>query len=206
MTYADWIARHSRVFGLDSEKDRAMMNEWCNVFGSTGIYAEELDLATTRMISQEAPKFRTDHLVLLQKFVHMARKQMASPPDDDPHGECFLCGKTGLVVVPHPKLIQGMNWLSPFATAAVICSCGLGRWLEPRLNGDESRKRPNTKERPRMLTLHDYSQKVCPQWQEVMQERVNATRAQSGLISKARSADQLLGQLARSFAMPAKGR
>lgn len=68
---------------------------------------------------------------------------------------CELCGGAAMVSVPHPAFIEGGEWCfngTYQPTAAVLCSCGLGRKIAESQGGEVAANR--------MMTLAEYESHV----------------------------------------------
>lgn len=190
MTYGNWIDRHARAFGLDRDSDKEMLGEWASVFSSDGYTPDELDAATTAMLSNP-PRFRNEHLLAIHRSVKASRRPR-QPIAEDYIGECVLCGNTAFVVVPHPAYVVNFEWIPPRYTAAVLCSCGLGRWMEPRLNDEAG----EPGKRPKMLTLTEYVLRVG-NWKELMQQKEHSDSMNQRVFERAKSIDKILGPIGR---------
>lgn len=187
--HAEWGKFHGVLFGLVTDSDAKMLAEWAALFAAEGYAPDELQAASRWLALNDPPRFRTDHLLRLQDRLRQLRRQACAPPPvEDTRGTCTTCRGVGRVIVP---LLLGIptagGSLVPDdgqrRTAAVTCSCGLGRWFSQQ--GCE----------PAMMTLDQY-QAIVPDWRtrEVSQRSVAHERRR--VAEKTRSLDQTMGAVA----------
>lgn len=189
MTYADWVSYHSRLFGLLSPDELAMVSEWARHFAQGGFAPDEMAEASQDIARTAPPRFRSEHLPALQRTLDRLRQRCdSSEPPQGPR--CDLCGDCGRVSVPNPKSLRG----GPWTTVAVTCHCPLGRWWHAQLS---SRRAPSPdRPAPRPTSLEEYEQ-IVPDWRELVAARDKARARELDLKSRATSLDELLGELAR---------
>lgn len=197
MTYADWVSKHCRCFGMDKQSDLEMVTEWANVFALDGFTPDELDATTTAMI-RNPPRFRNEHLERIHTIVRANRvlsRQVAQASDTQ--SVCDYCGNSGFVTVPHPEYVRDYRWMPPFPTAAVICPCYAGRQqgliVDDYAEG-RGEKQKRKRELPKMLRLEQYAQRV-PNWLELIRDHQNAQIGMANAKHRATWLDKTIGQI-----------
>lgn len=210
MTFHDWVAIHCERFGLDRPAERAMVQSWQPAFAAAGFTLEDLMSATDYMTTRAAPRFRTDHLALIQQHVSERRRVIVREAEEFDRGfdaaECDLCRNCGWVIVPHPRYVVEGKWQAPFPTCAVVCSCSRGRHYHEADQADYEAKRAKGRRQP-SLTLETYARKF-PDWQAIQADGLAAKALIHGAVGKAAQLDQSLGEIrqrtAAAFAMPGR--
>lgn len=164
-THLDWSMYHARAFGLRTNHDCEMVAAWAAAFERAGFSVAELCEATHWMLTESAPRFREQHLDMIQRRINLCRtaslrQELLAAQIGEERTRCIHCDNVGLVVVPHPRFFAEGRWASPWPTAAVACICQKG---EKAKRDAEERKMP-------MLSLLSY-EISHPDWQEQMRER-----------------------------------
>ena len=167
--YAKWTNYHATVFAVRKREDLETLQSWRRVFNAARYTYIELCEATDWLAANDPPRFLQDHLRALHDCIGRGRAVDYRRADVEPdtNGTCTDCGGTGRVVVPHPRGISNGEWVAikvarggqSFYTAAVLCSCKLGRWYGQRGNPDMP-----------MMTLEEY-EKINPNWVEQREAR-----------------------------------
>jgi hypothetical protein len=197
--YDAWSKRHAAMFGFSHANDGAVFAAWFEVFAASGYSAADLHGATDELAKRtDRIGWREDHLFAINAFVigrRVAKRKADEPPPDE-FGECTLCGNSGLVVVPHPKYVEGRewkgHWLGYRPTAAVTCSCWSGRrWLD----GYDRRPAGYRDRIKRPLALEAYQKRV-PGWKTMMDTREAAATAAARAETATRATDKAAGPLA----------
>ena len=184
MSYAEWAIIHATMFGLDRPEDMKMLDLWIDVFRGAGHTPDELH-AVTQWLALNAPPSRWEHLQAIQRRLAETRHNQARPrPEEDPHGTCADCGGAGLVSVPHPYPPPNGRWY----TAAVLCHCPLGRWLEETQRSDEPKYQ-------RMNYL-EYS-KIKPAWRDELRQHTEFLKASIQAEGLTKHLDKTLGTILR---------
>lgn len=210
MTYEQWAGQHCQTFGLLDPAEFAMVLSWrvplCDL---SGYSVEELASATAWMAAKAAPKFRSDHLRLIQERVSSsrlaesaieARKRIEASGGED-KGRCTLCGNSGFAIVPHLDLVQDGTWVRPWRTMALPCKCGIGRHIAATDSLTESKRVATENEKGRAgkstqrMTIAAY-EFVNPLWQAQMDDQKRQRAAIDAAESAAQRADFQRGPLA----------
>jgi len=76
LAWVAWSQRHAAIFGLTTDTDARMFQEWCALFTKAGFTPEELQEAT-EWLALHAPigslRSRADHLMMLRERVRGRR-------------------------------------------------------------------------------------------------------------------------------------
>lgn len=176
-TYLDWSIFHAKAFGLRSEQDAEMLSVWIGAFERAGFTVPELFEASNWMLTEQAPRFREQHLDMIQKRVTFKRGEshrvsVLAAQRREEHSRCMHCDNIGLVIVPHPQFFTDGVWSTPWPTAAVTCLCQKG---EKSKRDAEERKAP-------MMSLSQYESEH-PDWHE----QVEAQKRTREVLQEARS-------------------
>jgi len=190
-----WSAKHQLTFGLNSEKDFAMIDAWREAFERRGYTAAELTDATVWMAGNEPPVWRSEHLARIHKRIEWARlaayrKEQEATTAEAEFDRCRLCGSTGFVVVPHLKFVRDGIWAPPFYTYAVACHCRKGLRVYERLTQasvDNERCRP-------IVSIGDYEM-ANPYWQRQMGDQHETQAAENRAAAASVKADGDLGRI-----------
>lgn len=196
MSLADWCEYHATLFGLRADSDADMLLEWSRLFSQQGYGAGDLRAASEWIAMNDPPKTRPEHLALLTRRLREQRAASAPMPDDDPRGQCSLCGGTGRVTVPMVRGVHSDQGNTPRVddryTCAVLCRCKLGQWFTDKQGGGfDKLGRPK---RPAPMTIDQYEQLV-PDWRERLKARDAAARASLRAQRAAEEADRRHGPL-----------
>lgn len=162
-----WCKHHAKTFALADEAFLATLASWEDVFVTAGYSADELHAATQGLAMSGRTLARWDHLAAITARIRAARaveyaSGEAKAAQDGPSAStCTLCDGTGYVIVPHPLGVALGEWVpinttrngGSYYTAAVSCSCALGRWKQDRLEPKE-----------RSMSLSRYAA-LNPRWQ-----------------------------------------
>lgn len=213
MTFEQWAGKHCQTFGLLDPSEFAMVLSWrvplCDL---SGYSVDELESATAWMAAKAAPKFRTDHLRLIQERVSSARlaasaaearKRIEASGGED-KGRCSLCGNSGFAIVPHIDLVRDGTWVRPWNTMALPCKCGVGRHIVATDSAAEAKRVATENEKGRAgkstqrMTLAAY-EFVNPLWQGQMDDQKRQRDAIDAAESAARHADKTRGPLAKDI-------
>lgn len=174
--WQSWVEHHAAVFALSTEVDARMLAEWCGLFEKAGWTPAELREATDWVALHCPPRFRADHLIVLQERVRRRRIDRGPPqPEGETLGTCTLCRGAGLVPVPNPIQLARDLW----GTQAVACGCALGRWFAEHGNH---------------LPLALYEREV-PNWRTLVSEHEALQRRHGRALETARSIDAALGAI-----------
>lgn len=210
MTFTDWAMKHCQTFGLLDEREVAMVLSWREPLCEIGGYTlTELFDATAQMAARTAPKFRSDHLRMIQERIMNVRLAIAAKESQErledasreDRGVCAACFSSGFMFVPHPAAILNGVWIRPWYEMAVLCRCALGRHISMNevtadsramAEADEKRK-PRPKARARQ-TIEAY-ERINPLWEGQMQERAKQHAALHKATEQARHADTQRGPL-----------
>lgn len=211
MTFEAWVDLHCLRFGLATEADAKMLLSWGPAFAASGYTVAELAEATDWMTARSAPRFRADHLQMIQQRIAERRSAAAArllADIGESESVCTLCDSTGWVVVPHPVYIRLGEWVAPWPTCGVACdSCRLGQLRLEKMR-DGSSKPSDTESQKRLrrtMTYSDY-ERFNPSWREQLAARAKARVLIGDATSRAQTLDKQLGELSRQFAMPARGK
>lgn len=188
-TYLDWSIYHAKAFGLRSQQDLEMVDVWTKAFERAGYTVAELIDATNWMLTESAPRFREQHLDMIQKRIASQRssahrESVLSAMRGEEQSRCINCDNVGLVVVPHPAFYVDGRWSTPWPTAAVTCLC---------MKGEKSKRDAEERKAP-MMTLAAY-EVSHPDWQEQMRERENTRAALHQARQHTRYVDGSLGSV-----------
>lgn len=204
--YSEWAAGYATLFGFDREADVRMLDAWEGVFEAQRVTAAELD-AAARVVAQNAPRWRSEHLTALQGAIRAARladvrKQREVDDAEADSTRCVLCSWVGRVIVPHPNFLDADGeWLptksGTYATAAVICVCSRGKRLIDQVLAlsDSEREKARVKV---PLQLADY-EKRNPDWQGQLLRMERQKLAEARAMSHAEEADKTFGELLRKL-------
>lgn len=180
----DWVQRHAVLFCWDRPADIERLVAWSAVFARAGRTPAQMVAASEYVVTQDPPKFHSDHLRALRlALVALAQQEAQPPPKDD---GCRKCCGTGRVIVPRPAgarqptLMDGRPYQG---TIAVLCSCLLGGWYFRSQAGYEKR---------RAMTLEEYAREN-PGWmaQQIAEEQLDRMQVEAA------NADRLLGAIVR---------
>lgn len=132
MTWSDWIAHHTTMFGVSVDDQVAMIATWAKVFRNAGYTPEELTAATDHIAQHEDPKFPNEHRALLfrrVKFVRegVGRSRLVEKAEERKSG-CDVCAHTGRVEVPSLAWHYGKSG-GRWYTLSVYCRCEEGQRL-----------------------------------------------------------------------------
>ena len=175
--YFDWAKAHCAAFGFAAQQAETVA-AWGPVF--VHLFApDDLADATRHLTGREdVPKWAADHRGLIIATVRHLRQRAAAPAQAESYaaGACIECRGAGVVIVPHPGLVEFGKWraelLPPFAdpdgersknrTAAVCCV------LCPK--GERMRQASEQGERTPLLTISGY-ERLYRNWREVEKAR-----------------------------------
>lgn len=202
MNFTEWAFHHSKIFGLTEAETRTLLS-WEEIFFD--YLPDELTRATTEL-ARTPGAFAEDrfagkmamHLAAIQRRVKDFRAIAYRKRVDETRldqGTCLICSGTGRVIVPHAKGISGGRWVpiktarggACYYTMAVLCHCGLGRWIEGQ--GDPEK---------REWRLEEYAA-FNPGWPGQMlsrdQEQRAAAKASAGSAGFDAALTEVLGRL-----------
>lgn len=188
-THLQWSIYHAKAFCLRTTHETEMTAAWAIAFEQAGFTVAELIDATNWMLTESAPRFREQHLDMIQKRIasqrsNAHRESVLSAMRGEEQSRCIHCDNVGLVVVPHPAFYAEGRWSTPWPTAAVTCLCMKG---EKAKRDAEERKTP-------MMTLAAY-EISHPDWQAQMRERENTRAALHQARQHTRYVDGSLGSV-----------
>lgn len=201
--FVAWASRHAAVFGLFADGDSAMFAAWHDEFRMAGFDVADLHAATNHMAQVEAPKFRSDHLVIIQRIVgdrrrEAALKQQKAVEFDSGKSVCVLCGDTGAVAVPHPRFVLCGEWQfhgNAQITAAVLCFCWRGRRIgeaQKAWHPDLVRARGG-----QQMTLEQYEQRIPREtWESLMRDQRERQKAARRARQVTKEIDKQCGAIA----------
>ena len=195
--YAQWAAYHCEVFGL-GDRDLKTLLSWRELFLTAGYQAGELRAATDAIALDPGSlggmyqSKMTAHLTAIQSRIRNGRAIVLerSKPSERERGTCTKCGGCGYVTVPHPASIRDGEWKpmlvaranATYYTAAVVCSCALGRWL---VDNGKTKRRRTTGTDDRILRLEDY-ERINPDWQEQLAAHRKMQRLRANAVDSER--------------------
>lgn len=198
----DWAAKHAMIFGLTSPGDAAMFGAWREVFARAGYTSEELNEATDYIAVNNPPRYRNEHLGAINRRVTERRRVMrlhnqeqAEREGIEAHG---LCDGTGRVLVPHLSCVIDGEWLYPWYTVCVLCSCHKGERI--RLSLENSAK-PDGEVR-KVMGIEQYTL-VNSDWRRQMDNHKQQKKAEltartlGDLADKKAPIDPKLAELAK---------
>ncbi len=212
LDYEHWSRRYASVFGLTSAADQDRFAEWYEIFDSCGYSLDELDGATMD-IGRQPPEFPNQHLGRIHASITAGRRAKAiarargAEVGGGGPGVCAVCGDSGWVTVPHPRLVIGGDWLAAEfggrLTAAVCCGCWKGRSNETSWESLPDKEQLRI---PRPLTLDAY-RRSNPGWAEQMArdqaERLAVLGFQADADPQRRAGfDEVRNRLAAAFGLP----
>ncbi len=191
-TYEGWVEYHATVFCIRGDADTGMLLEWANIFRRAGYDVAEL-VAASGTLALNPPDYRDKHLARLQQLMREARSGAAKRRDaaaEDRFGTCTDCGNSGRVVVPHPRIWDGLAW----ATLAVTCHCRLGHVFEDQYRAYFNARRDGLG----FLTYLEYTKRF-PSWKDEWDRRKEELVAFDEARRKAATRDLRSGRLAKSI-------
>ena len=188
-THLDWSKYHAKAFGMRTDHEAEMTATWAVAFERAGYSVAELFAATNWMLTESAPRFREQHLDMIQKRIasqrsNAHRESVLAAQRGDEQSRCIHCDNVGLVVVPHPAFYVDGRWSTPWPTAAVTCLC---------MKGEKSKRDAEDRKAP-MMTLAAY-EVSHHDWQEQMTERENTRAAMQEARQHTRYVDGSLGSV-----------
>lgn len=187
--FTTWAEEYCRIFGLQSEADRAMVQAWGPVFQAAGYATAELNEATQWLARNAPPLRRIDHRSAIQSRIHAARleRRRAESEAEEARARdstCELCGGSGRVIVPQIGLYEATG-----KTGTVTCRCPLGQRKEA---SDIASLQAKGLEIPRnrIGTLEQYEGRN-PGWFSQMRRREEMMKARSFADRLAEHADKM---------------
>jgi hypothetical protein len=69
-----WAKRHCTIFGLLDARQIEMVAAWQEIFDTCGWTADELHAATTWLAAHDPPRFSSDHLPAVQRWLRDNRR------------------------------------------------------------------------------------------------------------------------------------
>jgi hypothetical protein len=185
--YDGWAGEYLKMHGLNTAANTETILSWWVIFGMAGVTADELALASLRLLNADSRPIQFgDHLYALKRLVFDARQQrekIALLAKGDDRGECTRCRSTGMVSVPHPGHADAEGWRpvlnattgrDHYPTTLVYCSCPLGQWKE-----NKQAQQADTITQ-RMMSLESY-QIRNPYWREQLDQLRMATAIDRGV-------------------------
>ncbi len=210
MTYTDWANRHCSIFGLLKNEELMMVLSWEDVFAVLLITPTELTDATNFMATNP-PKYRTEHLTLIQERIISERerkrgieerKRLDDLAKEHDNGECVLCFNSGFVSVPHVNSVKDFEWVYPFYSCVVACSCWKGRDVHQRSEfhaneyNAKNTSKPHIPKRNAMMTISQYEQ-LNGDWKLQLAHWKKSREVNRVAADRAGTLDKQLGEIIR---------
>jgi hypothetical protein len=190
MTYEQWASHHAAIFNLNIDTDDNMLAAWIKVFQSCGYSVEELFDATDQIAaSTEVPETRLQQLGALHATIRsgrLARQSRFQGPYTVHHVCTFnLCDGVGWLTVPHPKSLENGQWIFPWYTCAVLCSCDQGKRVRQTFGAETTARK---KIIPAPLSLEAY-QRQNPFWRDQLVIRAEQQKQELQAIEATKAAE-----------------
>jgi len=199
VNWNDWITKHARIFGMQSENEMAMLAEWANLFTTSGYTPEEMAEASQWVALNCEVRFRADLLPRLLSRAKDAALRATAPRRIDPGPQptaasCSTCGGRGKVQVPdYQKMAHPIYAHRYWYDLAVACRCPLGEWHCKATSGTVFALR----------SLADYEAEH-PHWREDAAQNRREEEAYQRALDAAKGTDSQFGQLVQRLITKAK--
>lgn len=180
--WIEWQEHHSALFQLNSEADLEMFRAWRPILQDHPF--GDLIEASTWIARTKPETFRTQHAAMLSQRVAMRRVeryrlQQAGMDQQAEQDRCKLCRGVGILILPHPKHVEGGVWMSG-CTAAITCDCRKGQAV--------------FQARERMMSLTHY-EAINRDWPAQLEARDRMILGRAHANGAAGRADRLYGKV-----------